>query len=263
MRIIRKAFVSLFFTFTLVSALYSYEADKIVSKSIYEQLESSGKIMKSYYKQGDVDLSLVPSTLLAQNLSKNLWPKKNEEPAFVRESLYLVPKSSLKSATGEVSIEEASRVIRRISTMQGIEYYSHNEERYTTLYDNAYCIKGADDRTRVADDVTGSADGKILYALLDDNSFGKTNYRMEYHQNEDEVCMHFINVTPLKFGPVKAVANDNLHILLDISDCGNYFAVYILAKTKFPAFSFLEKTMNESFNARLDAIYDWFCKQFK
>lgn len=263
MKTIRKAFVFLFLPVFFWPNLFAFDAREIVKASDFKLLEESGRVMKSYYKQGNVALSYVPSTPLALNETSKLWPEKNEDPAFVRESLYLVSKKDLNASNPEsVTIEEASRVIRKISTMEGIKYYSHNEEKYTTLYDNAYCILSADDRTKVADDVSGSAEGKVLYAMLDDNSFGKTNYRMEYHQSEDEVCMHFINVSPLKFGLVKAVANNNLHILLDISDCGDFFVVYIAAKTKFPAFSFLEKTMNESFNARLDAIYDWFCKQF-
>ena len=54
-------------------------------------------------------------------------------------------------------------------------------EKLETLYKEAYTIKGPKDRTKVADDTAGSADGKVLYCMQNDNSFGKTNYRMEIH----------------------------------------------------------------------------------
>ena len=142
-----------------------------------------------------------------------------------------------------------------------MQYYS-SDKKIETLYKEAYCIAGPKDRTKVPDDTAGSADGKIMYSMQDDNSFGKTNYRLEYHQTAQEVSAGFSNTTGLYVGPIKGINDDNLRISMVIIDCGQDFMVYMLVQAKFPALKILENSMNESFSSRLNAIYNWFIKQF-
>ena len=85
---------------------------------------------------------------------------------------------------------------------------------------------------------------------------------MEYTQNDQEVALHFINETGLSVMGINAVSKNNLHIKLVITDCGDNVMVYMAVMAKFPGMKMLEQTMNESFIARLDSIYNWFCKQF-
>lgn len=257
-----RATVTFILSLFCVSGLFAYNAADLVSASTFEKLQKDGVVQVSHYKEAGAKLSLVPNTPAAKEVY-NMWPSSNENPVFLGEHLYLISKSKLNSANPEsVTIDKASKVVRSVSKMQGMTYYSHRSKKTKTLYEEAYCIKGANDRTRVADDTAGSANGKILYALLNDASFGKTNYRMEYTQNAQEVALHFINETPLSVMGIKAVNNNNMHIKLVITDCGDSVMVYMAVMAKFPGIKMLEQTMNESFIARLDSIYGWFCKQF-
>ena len=209
----------------------------------------------------NVKLTLVPNTNLAKQ-NAAYWSSA-EEPVMVVENLYLLPKSTLgKADSSKTNIEYASKVIRSVSAMTGLEYYSNSKKKWDVLYKEVYSIKGPKDRTRIADDTAGNADGKILYCMQDDSSFGKINYRLEYHQTQEEVSACFANTTPLYAGPIKAVSEGNLRISLDIIDCGESFMVYMLVQAKFPVMPLMEDTMNESLSARLDAIYRWFTQQF-
>lgn len=238
---------------------FAYNAGDLVDAQTLSALRKDGVVSKSYYKAGKVTLKYVPKTALAKKAGA-FWTN-SEDPAFIVENLYLMPKSKLGDSS-RTNIDYASKVIRSVSKMEGMEYYSHSDKKTKVLYKSAYCIKGPEDRTRVTDSTAGSADGKVLYCMQDDASFGKTNYRLEYHQNESEVSAGFTNCTPVYMGPIKAIENGNLKISMVIIDCGDEMMVYLLTQAKFPAMKILEDTMNDSFSSRLDAVYKWFIRQF-
>ena len=197
------------------------------------------------------------------NKAMQNWPTVKGSPIYIAEELYLLDKQSLGDGdTNKTTIDFASKVIRSVSKMEGMKYYSHTDKKTEVLYKDCYCIKGPKDRTRIADDINGSAEGKVMYCLQNDNSFGKTNYRLEYHQTKDETSACFINTTPIYLGVVKGIDTDDMRINVVIIDCGNNMLVYMLVQAKMPAISLFERTMNDSFGSRLDAIYKWFVLQF-
>lgn len=256
---IRICLFTLIFAFCPVFTAVAYDASSLVDSNTYAELKKKGQLQKTYYKKTNVQLTLVPNTALAKATTKN-WTN-SEAPVFIVENLYLMPKKKMGSGdSSKTTINYASKVIRSVSKMQGMKYYS--DGKLETLYKEAYSIKGPNDRTKVADDTAGSADGKVLYCMQNDNSFGKTNYRMDYHQTASEVSSCFTNTTPLYVGPIKGINNGNLKINLVIIDCGEDMMVYMLVQAKFPALAMLENSMNSSFSSRLDAIYKWFISQF-
>lgn len=238
---------------------FAHKAEDLVDAQTLSVLRQDGMVSKKYYKAGKVNLRYVPKTALSKKAG-SFWTS-SEDPAFIVENLYLMPKDKLGDSS-RTNIDYASKVIRSVSKMEGMEYYSHSDRKMKVLYKSAYCIKGPDDRTKVPDNTAGSADGKVLYCMQDDASFGKTNYRLEYFQNESEVSAGFTNCTPVYLGPIKAIENGKLKISMVIIDCGNEMMVYLLTQAKFPALKVLEDTMNDSFSSRLDAVYNWFIRQF-
>jgi hypothetical protein len=169
-----------------------------------------------------------------------------------------------KTNTGTIknlTIEDVSKVIRSISTMKGTEYYSNRHKKWETLYHEAYLVASPEDKTRIPDDTEGSADGKTLYCMQDDNSFGKCYYSLSYLQRENEVSVCFDNFESLKFAFITAAKPHNIKINLVVIDEGEYFLVYLIVQAYYPRVSFLEEKMIDSFNARVDSIYKWFVKE--
>ncbi len=244
-----------------MGSAHAADASALLSPSLYEELKQKGALLKTYYKQPTVKPALVPNTAFAKKIAAS-WTGA-EKPVFVAENLYLLPKSQLSSNPETVTIEKASKILRSIRTIQGIKYYSKSDKKWMTLYKEAYSIKGPNDRTQVADDTEGSADGKVRYCMLNDNSFGKTNYKLMYSQTAEEIAADFVSTSAMYVGPVKAVDAGNLRISLCVIDCGDSLMVYMIVQAKFPALSLLEDTMTDSFTARLNAIYSWFTGSFK
>ena len=197
---------------TIGSHAFCYNAREIVGEKNYEILQKEGKIQLNRFNDEDNDLELLPDTEISRKLFEG-W-KNHNLTSMAGENLYLVPKNGS-------SIKDVSVILRSVSRLEGTTYYSNRKKRTEVLYKNAYCIKNADDRTRIPDFTQGNADGQVQYCVLDDNSLGKTNYRISYMQSENEVAAEFTNVTPVSYGPIKAVSEEKLLIGAVFIDCGD------------------------------------------
>ena len=233
--------------------LTSYSAEEIVGKDNFATLLSQKKIQANEFKPTDVNLSLLPKTQLAKRIDE-LWASSEEIPSLVGENIYLIDK-------GNIDLDRTSVILRSVSKMQGMQYYSNGEKKWTTLYHDAYCVSGPSEKTKVPDNTTGSADGVVQYCLLNDNSLGKTNYKVSYFQTENEISMQLENTTAVTYGPIKAVKPENLHINLVMTICDDFIVVYMNVKANFLSLGFLEKRMQRSLLARLDAIFNWFSEE--
>ncbi|MEE0133575.1 MAG: DUF6675 family protein [Treponema sp.] len=226
-----------------------------IDGEIFQQLLEKGEYRTQYFKEKDKDFTLYPKTELG-SLLKETWTEK-KEPVFVSESLFLIEKPT-EANTLELDTDLISQIMRSISSMEGIEYYSNSDKKMKTLYMQSYAVDNLEDKNRIPDKLEGSADNLSIYAFQEDGSFGDNYYQIDYRQQENEVSMVIRLMEPLKYGLITAVKANNLVFNIDVLDKGDYLIMYIGAKVKFPAISFLENKLNKSFGSRITALYDWF-----
>ncbi len=253
-----KKLLLLFTTTLLATGLHA----QIVSSELLEQVKEKGMLQNVFLNDDKVELTLLPQTELS-SLAVTHWDNE-EAPRLTTEKLFYLDKKSLVSENeprSSITIDKVSKVIRSISTMKGTEYYSNRHKKCETLYHDAYLVASPEDKTQIPDDTEGSADGKTLYCMQDDNSFGKCYYELEYHQREKEVSVCFDNFESLKFAFITAAKPHNVKINLVVVDEGEHFLVYLIVQAYYPRVSFLEEKMIDSFNARVDSIYKWFVKE--
>ena len=105
------------------------------------ELLQKGRIQRSFYGEKNVTLGLYPDTELCKKAAFS-WDKENE-PVFIVESLYLIPK------TGG-GIDEVSAVLRNLSTMTGIQYYSTSRSRWETLYTDVHTVNNPEERKTIS-----------------------------------------------------------------------------------------------------------------
>ncbi len=260
---VKKLCISSVFVFIL-STIYA-QADSAIPQNLLWNVKSAGKIQKNFNGGDKVVFSLTPNSELSKK-SLGTWTS-SDSPVFTSENLFYVSKESLRknssgNTSSDTSLESVSRIIRSISKMKGMQYYSNGDKKWETLYHKSNLIKSPSDKKAIPDDLRGSADGKRFYCLQEDNSFGNCYYQLDYKQRNDEVAVCFTNIEPIKYGPVTAVKKGNLKINLVVLEQGEYFLVYMLVQAKYANVPFLEGRLNRSFNARVDAIYKWFTLQF-
>lgn len=241
--------------------------EPILSQNVFSQLKENGVISHTFNNEKDVRLTLTPDTPLAKE-AVHAWSSENsDKPAFLAENLYLLKKATLIANSSskeniDTSLSAVSRIIRSISKMQGMQYYSNGDKKWETLYHQSYLVDSLENKKRIDDKTEGSSNGMQLYCLQEDNSFGTCIYRLNYRETEQEVSVSFTNAESLKYGPIKAVKPNNLKISLVVIESGDYYLVYMLVQAKYISFPLLEGRLNRSFNARIDAIYKWFTFQF-
>ncbi len=237
----------------------AFSGSVLLDPSVRAELEKTGNIKQNHYKDPGAKPVLYPRTELGAALL-DTWAG-DSDPVFLAETLYLLkkPESSvgLKNDTDLIS-----KVVRSVSTMEGIPYYSNSEKRMKTLYEKSYTINNPTDRQKIPDVTEGSADNLSIYAFQEDGTFGKIVYEIKYTQRENEVSMVIHNVAPVKLSFITAIKPQNLALSLLIVDEGDDLLVYLLAQIKFPALSLIENALNRSFGARLDATYNWFESEY-
>ena len=246
------------FAMLFCGTVFSQSAENFSSEfegEIFQQLLEKGEYQTQSFKESGRDFTLYPRTELGL-LLKETWTEK-KEPVFVAESLFLIEKPAGSNLEG-FDTDLISQIMRSISSMEGIEYYSNSEKKMKTLYSQSYTVDNLKDKNRIADKVEGSADNLSIYAFQEDGSFGDNYYQIDYRQRENEVSMVIRLMEPLKYGLVTAVKANNLVFNIDVLDKGSYLVMYIGAKVRFPAISLLENKLNRSFGSRIIALHDWF-----
>ncbi len=237
----------------------SYDITKIVSSEYVSQLLSTGEL-KYTLPKGETQLKYAPHTPLVSKAVSFSDSTSDEDPSFVSESLHIIKKSDL--GLGDISIDTVSKIMRSISKMKGMKYYSHSRESWDELYSESYMVENPDSKTPIADRTEESADGMVAYCYQVEHAFGECVYRLDYNQSDSEVSVQFSNVKPLFYKIIKAVKSDNMKINLVVTDVGDSYLVYMVIHARIKRFSVLEKRMNKSLDSRLDAIYKWFVSQF-
>lgn len=243
-----------------VSAQNEDNRDTVIASKLFAEVKEKGEL-----HQETTEFSLYPHTALGQKAIAT-W-EKSDAPTYSAESLYYLPKATLvenskNPSDADTSLLQAAKVIRMISKMQGIQYYSNGDKKWETLYEHASMIESAASKKPIPDQTDGNADGKTFYCLLDDNSFGENVYQLDYSQTQNEVSVCFTNMDALKVAMITGVKPRFMKINLVVTDCDDAYLVYMVVQAKYPQISFLEKRLRRSLAARVDAIYGWFKGQF-
>lgn len=232
----------------------SYNA--LVSKGVYSEDRSD-------FSAG---LSLVPESEYKELICSTLIKKTNKNFPYTNESIYLLHKKDLLATSNsdktDITIDDVSKVVRSISKMQGMKYYSTTRKKEYVLYEKTYMIAGANDKTRVEDQNKGNADGQISYCLQDDSSFGINTYKLTYRQNEDSLWCNFTILDKMGIGPFKAIYPGKMVINILLIDCDEDILMYLNTDVDSVKYPGIKGQIVESMTSRMNAVYKWFITQF-
>lgn len=241
------------------------KAKELVSSQYYNALISKGTVSE-YRDDGSKGFKLLPKSVYDDKINESQIVKEEKNYPYTYEGLYLLSKNDLlangKSGKSTITIDDVSVVVRSVSKMQGMMYYSTTKKKECVLYEKAYMIKGNGDKTKIADQNTGNADGQVSYCLQDDNSFGVNTYKLSYFQKEDTLLCRFEILDKMGLGPFNAIYPGKMVINILVIDCGDDLLLYLntdLDSIKFPG---IKGQITDSMSSRMDAVYKWFITQF-
>lgn len=238
--------------------------DMVDSKYCSELLKNG--VVTVIHEEGKDDLVLVPKSDYSEKILNNRVTKAEKNFPFVYESVYYVSKSDLLKASNSskttLDINDISKVLRSVSKMQGMKYYSTTKKKTLVLYEKAFTVDSENSNKQIADKNTGNADGMQVYCLQDDNSFGVNHYRLNYYQNDKSMLAFFTLTDEMGLGPIKAVFPGNLKISIFVEDCGEGILLYLCTDLDSKKFPGIKAQIEDSMTSRMDAIYKWFLEQF-
>ena len=255
-----SALVLAFVAGTVAAADIGERLKTVLSGDIATSLANSGQVQKSSYREPGAGPTLAPSTTLGTE-AVGFWAGK--APAFFVETLYLYKKKPGTETAPGGDIPRISVILRSLSKLEGIEYYSTSRKKMRTLYSKSYTIDNSNGRRRIADQTSGSADGLSVLALQKDLTFGEYIYRYSYRENADSVAFFSQNAEPMNYTVVKVLDTGRLRVSLIVQDFGDFLLVYGLTRADFPAVPAIEGHLNSSFTTRAEAVYKWFIREYE
>lgn len=232
----------------------------VLPGSTVTQLLAQGKLQRVSYKDKNAEaLKFLPSIEISKKIPELSTTTKKD---FFVETLYLYRKKSSANAI-QGNADKIAMILRSISKLEGIQYYSTSRKKMRTLYEKSYVIDGPFSKNKIADPLSGSADGLSLFAYQKDLTFGENVYKYSYYQKENSVAFVSNNVSAMSYSFLKVISAEDLHVSLIVTDLDDYLLVYAVTSANFLAIPGIDGKLNASFTSRADAIYKWFIAEYE
>lgn len=244
--------------FVVHSTEIQEKLEKYLSPILIRELLVQNTLQKTVYKNKEQTFSLVPNSPFAKE-AIDFW--SGDDAPFFFEKLYLYKKNKQGLILND--IENISVLLRSISKLQGLQYYSTSRKKMRILYEESYVVDNEDNRKKIADPIEGNADHLSLIAIQKDLTFGKNAYNYLYRQDKDAVAFYSKNINTFNYSFLKVIDPEKLHVSLVVHDLGDYLLIYGLTRATFIAIPGLEGKLTASFSTRTDALYNWFIQEYE
>ena len=235
--------------------------NSILSDDVAEELLKNGKIEYSAYMKEYTPKLFLNKAQLGEKTA-TYWEEsgKTQTPVFYFEGIYLT-KKAVPTEVGK-DMDEITKSVRALSTLEGVEYYSNTRKKMRVLYEESYAVNNPEERKRIEDPVNEDPNGQVIYSEQKDSTFGKFLYQYTYFQKDNELLIRITNYDTLSFAGIKIIKPENMMTSILLYDLGDYYLTYTLIKVDVISVSLLENKMTKSFAARAEAMFSWLLTVF-
>lgn len=223
-----------------------------VEDTLLRQLQAAGELQGSL--SGDISPVLMPAIVERQELLDS-----------VRRLRFTTGVELLRlyEGTEDFSTPEAHRriynVLRAVSSMKGIEYYSASRKKMRTLFAESYAIADPQTPSPQPDPVVDRIPSDtIVYMFQEDLTFGKNLYRSRLRYTGEYFLVETTNLTTMRYLLMPMVQPEASYTLTVLVPVGNRILFYGASGARTLRLLGLERSKEESFYNRLQALYGWF-----
>ncbi|MCG8454400.1 MAG: hypothetical protein MI717_14605 [Spirochaetales bacterium] len=264
----------LFFSFFSLTTLCSQEASSTDSFAELPQLESLIPSLSSEDKntlQGEHSLL----RFHGEGMSPNLIPETSLAAPVVRsmfagnlnigiEGLFFYPTESLPQSYTSMNPQEREltlyNILRSVSTLQGLEYYSASRGEMRLLFEESWAIANEKDITAQPNPLVSTIPpSDEIFIYQKDKSFGKNRYTMGFEARPDAMAIEINNLTPLRYaGFIKVVDSQAMQIHLIVVPTQEGLLLYGAMAARTANIKAFRDKARSSFTNRVIAITEWY-----
>lgn len=208
------------------------------------------------------DGEIVPETLPAIEFTKEIRDRMIEGGLTLgMEGLYLLSDlpEGYKSKPEDEKLLILYNILRSISTLEGLEYYSYTAKKMKLLFEESWVMEKGNPRNKLEDPLTDSLIPRdLIYIHQKDNRFGKNQYTMSYRNEEQNMSASINNLSQLKVsGLFRVVEKEKMQIHICVLPVQEGILVYVTMAAATDTNSFRERAQ-QSFANRATALKVWF-----
>ncbi len=240
---------------------------KILSPKIADELLANNKIFVYKYNKTVMTPQIAPKLAILKKMEPSI-DSKNFSPIFLMEALYIFPRNNSDSE-GSKTVDSA-RILKSISKLKGLKYYSHRRKKMRTLYVDSCAVKrikpdgpDATEYQVIRDPVDKPTDGLSILASQEDLTFGRYVYRYDYFEKDASIATVCTNTETLKYKIFNVISAEKLKIVLVVKEYDDFVLVYSVTRANFTRLPGLKKKIKNSFSSRADAMYKWFVSEYR
>ncbi len=182
-------------------------------------------------------------------------------PSFGLEALYFHPNTQAHT----LAPQRLYNLTRAISTMEGLEYTVENSNTRKILYKEAYAINNPESARRIPDPVVQSIPKEAsLFALQDDDGFGRNMYKVNHFYDSGVIHIEMTNLTTIRMGFIPVIRPDHFILQFVVLPTENGMYFYANGAMRAPAImSGFGGLAQEGLRVRIDALFDWFVQELE
>lgn len=242
----------LFFSQLSFSLTFNEYLSSLDSDEIKQALLSDGKW--TFFADTIADLKSTPKPF-QDEIKKTL---KGDSTLMI-ESIFVID-NTLKGLSKKDQLLKIENILRDITSLKGVEYFSPSRSQMRVLYEDSYAIANPKSDKPIANPFVTvyGGDPSRIFVYQKDLTFGANNYAWVYNTPCDYMSVYITNLTPMTYGIIKLVEPQNLRNLVFIYPLEDKILFYSVSTVKTVKFLGVEKSKTESFYQRMEAMFNWF-----
>lgn len=177
----------------------------------------------------------------------------------VVESVRIMPIPSAFRPEPEREEKIVATILRSISSMEGIEYYSERRNEMRTLFARSFLVDGPNSSTPIDDPEPDRIPStETVHAIQEDLTFGENRYTITYDRLNGALLLSMRNETRMSYGVIPALGRRRLNMFAAVIPVESGLLFYGAAAARVPAIPGLRSRIGTSFENRVNAVSEWF-----
>ncbi|HAK46503.1 MAG TPA: hypothetical protein DCO79_11375 [Spirochaeta sp.] len=231
-----------------------------ISSSDSSALMNDGELLR--FHGNGVSPALLPNTSLTAGIARQMI---SGDLNIGIEGLFFTPLSELPEKYREMTPDERRltlyNILRSVSTLQGLEYYSASRGEMRLLFEESWTIaKVKKPKVALADPLVSTIPAEDTIMIHQkDKSFNNNESSMTFRARSNAFAADIINLTPMRYKGFIRIADPGdmqIHLIVVPVEEGLLMYGTMSAKT-LNVKAFLERAQN-SFTTRVIALTGWY-----